>query len=44
MKKTALFAPVLVLAMSFVTAAGTKEQSTDGTVVLSAPTCRLIGK
>lgn len=36
MKKTTLFALVLVLAMSIVTAAGTKEQSSDGTVVLSA--------
>ncbi len=37
MKKTALFALVLVLAMTFVSAAGTKEQSSDdGTVTLTA--------
>ncbi|MGH0052246.1 MAG: extracellular solute-binding protein, partial [Sphaerochaetaceae bacterium] len=36
MKKTMLFALVLVLALSFVSAAGTKEQGDDGTVVLSA--------
>ena len=36
MKKVALFALVLVLSMSFVTAAGTKEAAKDGKVVLTA--------